>query len=109
MNAERKYLRVARMSDIGERRSKMVRVDGEEIALWRVDGKIFAINNVCAHQHAQALHQGILSGLTVMCPRHGWTYSLETGIATTGDGRIRTYAVKMVGEEIYIEEPLSAE
>jgi nitrite reductase/ring-hydroxylating ferredoxin subunit len=100
-----RFRRVACLSEIEEGQSKLVRMGGEEIALWRVDGMFFAISNVCAHQHAPALHLGILQGRTVACPRHGWTYSLETGIATTGDGRVRTFAVKRVGDDIYLEDP----
>ena len=45
----------------------------------------------------------MLSGLTVACPMHGWTYSLETGIAVSGSGRVRTYEVKVEGENVFID------
>lgn len=99
------FIRVARFSEIGERRSKKVVVGDDEVALWRVDGRIFAIGNVCAHQHFSALHAGILSGHTVTCPMHGWTYSLETGKATIGSGIVKTYRVIVEDDTVYCEQP----
>jgi len=96
-------VRVASLSEIAEGRSLRVRLGDDEIALWRVRGRLYAIGNVCSHQHFSELHRGILSGLTVACPMHGWTYSLETGIAVSGSGRVRTYNVSVEGESVYVE------
>ena len=100
------FVKVACVSDIPERRSRLVHVEGEEIALWRVDGRIYAINNICPHQHTPALHQGTLDGIKLSCPMHGWTFSLETGVATFGNGKARIYNVKVVGENVYVEKPI---
>src|ERR1700690_3700625 len=75
MNMEKSFVKVARFSDIAEGKSARVSLGDDEIALWRVRGKLYAIGNVCSHQHFSELHRGILSGLTVACPMHGWTYS----------------------------------
>jgi nitrite reductase/ring-hydroxylating ferredoxin subunit len=103
MNAEPGYLRVARLSDIPEGKGTRVTIGDDEISLWHLRGRVYAIGNVCSHQHFSALHKGILSGLNVTCPMHGWTYSLETGMALSGGGRVRTYAVKLEGDDIYIQ------
>ncbi len=102
MNTDQSFVKVARLSDIAEGRSALIRLGDDEIALWRVRGRFYAIGNVCSHQHYSELHRGILSGLTVACPMHGWTYSLETGIAVSGSGRVRTYEVKVEGENVFI-------
>lgn len=103
MSAEPAFVPVARLSDIAEGRSIRVTLGDDDLALWRVGGKLYAIGNVCSHQHFSELHRGILSGLTVACPMHGWTYSLETGIALSGSGRVRTYNVKVEGDDVYVE------
>ena len=97
------FVNVARLSELSERQSKFIRIEDEEIALFKVDGKFYAINNVCAHQHFSMLHQGELNGLEVTCPMHGWTYSIETGKATSGSGCVKTYRVKIIGESVFIE------
>jgi nitrite reductase/ring-hydroxylating ferredoxin subunit len=100
-----RYVKVARVSEVGEGRSKKVKIGAEEIALWRVNGNFYAINNVCAHQHFSALHEGTLDGLKVSCPMHGWTYSLETGVAESGSGRVKTYRVGIDGDDVFLEIP----
>ena len=99
------FLKVARTTDVPNRRSRRVRLGEEDVALWHVDNRWYAVSNVCSHQHIAALHQGILQGETLTCHMHGWTYSLETGRAVNGDGRIRTYEVRIEGEDIYLRLP----
>jgi nitrite reductase (NADH) small subunit len=96
------FIRVASVGEIPDRRGKLVNVDDEDIALFRVNNRVYALNNVCAHQHFSALHEGTLTGLCVSCPMHGWTYSLETGIAETGNGRVKTYPVKIEGDQVFL-------
>ena len=100
------FVRLARVDEIPERKSRLFRVDGEEIAVWRVDGKFYAIHNVCPHQHFSKLHEGTLEGLLLTCPMHGWTFSLEDGHATTGNGRAKVYRLQVERGEILIGVPL---
>jgi NAD(P)H-dependent nitrite reductase small subunit len=99
------FVKVARISDLPGHRGKLVRVGDEEIALWRVNGKVYAISNVCPHQHFSMLHQGALEGIHVTCPMHGWTFSLEDGNPSSGNGRAKTYQVRVVGEDVFVERP----
>ncbi|HUI11573.1 MAG TPA: Rieske 2Fe-2S domain-containing protein [Bacteroidota bacterium] len=105
MSSAGAYVRVARLSAIPEGKALKVAVGGTEIALWRVRGQLYAIGNVCSHQHFSELHHGQLKGLTVTCPMHGWTYSLETGIASSGSGRVPTFSVKIEGDDVFLEAP----
>jgi nitrite reductase/ring-hydroxylating ferredoxin subunit len=95
-------VRVATLNEIPERRCKLVSIDGEEIVLWKVEGKIYAMNNVCPHQHFSKLHEGTLEGLYLTCPMHGWTFNLENGKAKDGNGRARVYEVSVQGRDIFI-------
>jgi nitrite reductase (NADH) small subunit len=105
MSAPEGFVKVGMLTDLAEHRGRCVRVGDDEVALWRVEGQIFAISNVCPHQHVSGLHMGVLKGLTVACPMHGWTYSLETGAVEEGEGRVKTYRVLVVEDEIYLERP----
>lgn len=64
------------------RKPRAVKVLGEEIAVFRDGGKLFALGGRCPHRGAR-LSQGKClypgSG-TVSCPYHGWTFSGETGL-----------------------------
>ena len=99
------FVRVARLADLTEHRGMRVVVCENEIALWYVQGRVFAVGDVCAHQHVPTIHEGVLSGLTVTCPRHGWTYSLESGKAVEGDGCLPVYPVKVEKGEVFVAVP----
>lgn len=96
---------VGKLKDIPERCGKLVIVDGEDVALFRRDKNVYALSNLCSHQHFSMLHKGEIDGLSVSCPMHGWTYDMTTGIAVKGNGRVKTYRVKVVDEEIFVEPP----
>lgn len=102
---ESEYIKVATVHEIPAQCGRLVIVDGEDIALFKRDGKIYALHNVCAHQHFSKLHEGAIEGLTVTCPMHGWTYDLVSGKAVHGDGAVRTYKVKVKGDDVFIELP----
>lgn len=103
----RDFVKVIRAAEVPERAGKFIRIDDDEIALFNVSGQFYAIDNVCPHQHISALHQGELNGLKVTCPMHGWTYSLETGRAEGGSGRVRTHRIKIENGFVWIEKPAS--
>jgi nitrite reductase (NADH) small subunit len=98
------FQKVARTSEIPESHCKLVCVDETQIAIWHVGGRFYAINNICPHQHFPVLYKGALSGLTVTCPMHGWTYSLETGKAISGDGCVHTFEVHIEDDALWIKK-----
>ena len=52
--------------------------DGKEIAIFRKEGKLFAIDNLCPHEGGP-LGEGTLNGTCVTCPWHGWQFDITTG------------------------------
>lgn len=50
-----------------------------QVAIFRKDGKLFALSNICPHRHQDKIYEGILKNGNVTCPAHGWTYNLATG------------------------------
>ena len=51
---------------------------GERVAVFRYDGLISAISNVCQHQNGP-LGEGKIVGGCVVCPWHGYEYRPDTG------------------------------
>lgn len=99
------FVKVAELGDLREDRGTLVRVGEIDLALFLRKGELFAITNVCAHQHFSVLHQGLLEGCTVTCPMHGWRYDLRTGKATTGDGRVAVHKIMLQGTDVLVEAP----
>lgn len=56
----------------------IVDVDGTEVAVFKVDGEFFAIEDVCTHDGAE-IASGELIGDEVVCPRHGARFCVKTG------------------------------
>ena len=94
--------RIARIEEIREKKGFLARVRGEEISVFKIGGELFAIGNVCPHQHFSKLHDGEVKDFTVTCPRHGWTYDLRTGISMNGSGKVKTYEVEIRRDEVFI-------
>ena len=73
-----------------------VNVAGRDIALYEVEGAIYATDNVCTHGQAR-MSDGFLEGREIECPLHQGKFDVCTGRALcaplTED--IRTYAVKI--------------
>ncbi len=72
------FVPVARVDEIPEGEGRMYQVAGREIAIFRVAGQFYALDNVCPHRGGP-LGEGILSGTEVTCPWHAWSFDVRTG------------------------------
>ena len=98
-----------RAADIPEGSAKLVRVQGEEIAVFRQDGKLCAIQNACPHEGGQ-LSKGWIEGEAVVCPLHGYKFDLKTGICSSDPHlKAKTFAVTAQGEEFTIDPQKNGE
>jgi len=61
-----------------ESRARTVVVAGERVAIFRWDGRIAALSNVCQHQNGP-LGEGRIVDDCVTCPWHGYQYRPEDG------------------------------
>jgi 3-phenylpropionate/trans-cinnamate dioxygenase ferredoxin component len=79
-------------------------IDDPAIAVFNVDGTLFAISNICTHAEG-LLSEGTIEGEIVECPLHGATFDLRTGEALTPPAvePVRTFPVITRGEDIYVE------
>lgn len=58
---------------------------GREIALFNVEGEIYALDNACPHMGGP-LGQGCLEGYHVTCPWHGWEFDVRDGACSNMPG-----------------------
>lgn len=56
----------------------VVDVDGYEVAIFKIDGQCYAIEDVCTHDGAE-IASGELDGDEIICPRHGARFCVKTG------------------------------
>ena len=96
------FIEVARMDQIPPGTRTMVTTSGKDIALFNVDGHIYAIADTCAHQ-GSSLAQGKLDGKVVTCRSHGWRYDVTTGYLTSSPGfGVTSYPVEVVEGKIML-------
>ena|ERR1700730_1133114 len=83
-------------------RGIVVRVAGKDVALFNVDGNVYAMSDACAHAGA-SLGSGKLRGNIVTCRAHGFRYDVTTGHCTSISGlRVDAYSVKVVDGKILV-------
>jgi len=66
------------VADIPENRARIVCLSGERVAIFKYDGKVSAVSNVCQHQNGPLGEGKILDGC-ITCPWHGYQYLPQTG------------------------------
>jgi naphthalene 1,2-dioxygenase system ferredoxin subunit len=73
-----------------------IQVAGREIALYEVEGEIYATDNICTHGHAR-MSDGFLEGREIECPLHQGKFDVCSGKALCAPltENIRTYPVRI--------------
>ena len=72
------FVDVCRVDDIPEKRAFVTCLSGERVAVFRYDGRISAISNVCQHQNGPLGEGRIVNGC-IVCPWHGYEYLPDSG------------------------------
>lgn len=95
--------RVASLADLRDGEGLPVDLAGTAIALYRIDGKIYAIDDVCTHEFA-TLSEGFVEGGTIECPLHSAQFDIASGECLSGPATesLRTHEVRLEGDDIYV-------
>lgn len=96
------FIEVCAVGDIPENRAKMAVLKGENIAIFKYEGKISAIHNVCKHQNGPLGEGKIVDGC-VTCPWHGYQYLPENGQSPPPFTELlKTYHVKVQQGKVFV-------
>jgi naphthalene 1,2-dioxygenase system ferredoxin subunit len=97
------WMDVLALEAIPEADVTSVVVDGREIALYEVEGEVFATDNLCTHGAAR-MSDGFLEGREIECPLHHGRFDVCTGKAMcaplTQD--IRVYPVRIENKRVLV-------
>jgi len=102
------FVNACAASEVVPEKGKAVEINGAKIALFRIDGKLLAIDDKCTHDEASLAEGGVavMDGKCIVeCPWHGATFDLCTGKALTFPAvtPVKTYAVREQGGRIEVE------
>jgi 3-phenylpropionate/trans-cinnamate dioxygenase ferredoxin component len=98
------FTKVATLSELQPGKGKQIDVGGRKIALFNVEGRVFAIDDTCTHRGAP-LHEGTCANGEVTCPWHQARFDLATGSHRCPPARagVQAFPVQIVGDEVQID------
>ena len=90
----RKWVKAASSGQVKERFGYGVRLNNISIALFRHQGKVYALKNKCSHQGAP-IHEGYVRDGYAVCPHHQWQFRLNNGAFINNELiKLKTYPVR---------------
>ena len=97
------YIAVGHLDQLPPGRGMVVTVRGLAVALFNVEGTVYAIDDSCRHEGV-SLGSGELRGQIVRCRAHGWRYDVTTGHTTHDpEERVTRYPVQVVEGTILVD------
>lgn len=74
-----------------------------QIALFKIDGRAFAIDNRCPHEGYPLAAGTISSDCVLTCNWHNWKFRLEDGKCTMGGDNVRSYPTRLEGGDVWVD------
>ncbi len=98
------FVSVGKVSDTAPGTISVHQVGDVRIALCNVNGRFYAIDDLCTHDGGP-LDQGELQGQLVECPRHGAKFDVTDGRAVVLPAvrPVRTYPVQVNGDDVRVD------
>ncbi|MBV8879468.1 MAG: Rieske 2Fe-2S domain-containing protein [Planctomycetaceae bacterium] len=96
------FIRVASLADIPADGMLPVRVEKEDVVLYKVKDQVFASRDFCPHA-GYPLSKSYFRGKYVRCSLHSWEFDVTNGEYTHNPHiRMRCYPVKVEGDDVYV-------
>ena len=110
---------VGSVADFAPGPATIVQVDGREVGIFNVDGRLYGLPNMCPHQNGPLCRGGMngsmiandqnelewaFEGRIVRCPWHFLEFDVTTGRCLANEEwAVRTYTVRVDGERVIVE------
>ena len=99
------FVRACASADLAEGKCDLVTVHGTQVQLFRVNGEVRALDNVCPHAGAP-VNCALWDGEAVTCTYHGLRFQVPSGEGMDAPGwSLETYPVKEAGGEVFVKVP----
>ena len=103
MDSQTKYIDVASLTQVSPGHTLKVMTDRGDILLANVEGKIYAVDDMCTHEDS-SLSLGCLKGELVSCTLHGSRFNVRSGqpMEEPATEALRRYPVRINQDRIEI-------
>ena len=103
MSESAEFVRACAVSDLKDDGAISVVLGGDEIAIVKTEGEVFAIRDWCSHA-AVPLSEGEVDGFTIECWLHNSRFDLRTGKPTgfPATQPVPVYPVKIEGDDVLV-------
>jgi 3-phenylpropionate/trans-cinnamate dioxygenase ferredoxin subunit len=96
------WVKIAEIGSISLGGGKAFEVDGLSVAVFNVNGTLYAIDDSCPHQ-GSSLAMGKLEGCTVTCRSHGMKVNVTGDEQQSGSGMIvRSFPLESRPDGLYV-------
>jgi nitrite reductase/ring-hydroxylating ferredoxin subunit len=96
------WIEAIRLEDLPPGNGRTVDVAGRSIALFNIEGVIYAIDDTCPHM-GSSLGASVVSGKMVRCRGHGMQFDVTNGFESGKPGYgVATHAIKEVDGVVFV-------
>lgn len=103
MQSEDGFKFLCNINELKDGRGKRFFIDDCDVAVFKVDNKIYALNNICPHQKSAIIFDGIIEDEKISCPAHGWQFNLSNGCYADGRKGLDVHQIKLIGDKVFIK------
>jgi nitrite reductase (NADH) small subunit len=98
-------VRLCSTSDLpGESCAREFLLEGKPVCVARLNGTVFALDNVCPHRGGP-LSDGVILDGKIVCPWHGWQFDLQTGMSVqVPDTGVAVCRISIEGNDVFLEK-----
>jgi|SRR5680860_957218 len=97
------WVQAAKLGEIADKESRVIELDGSDVAVFNLGGEYFAIEDICTHDGSD-LSGGWVEGDRAVCPRHLAEFSIRTGAALKAPAYegVHSFPVRVRGDDIEV-------
>lgn len=97
------WFEAARLGEIPDRKSKVIVLNGADVAVFNLGGEFYAIEDICTHDGGD-ISGGWVEGDRAVCPRHLAEFSIRTGAALKAPAyeAVHSFPVRVRGEVVEV-------
>lgn len=99
------WIEVIAVDGLANGENTVLEIEGTAIAVFKLDDKFYAIEDVCTHDGTE-IASGCIEGDEIICPRHGARFCLKTGQVKSPPAyeAVRCFPTRIDAGRVFVKE-----